>query len=93
MMKSNFYSLYDIITVGKEIGVLFSVADTERYYQIQTAESIVNGRKTTLIYLYETTELTKVDKDVLLEQFYQIMNATVSHEMKTPLNAIISTSR
>jgi len=28
-----------------------------------------------------------------MKQFYLIMNATVSHEMKTPLNALIGTSK
>ena len=72
---------------------LYSVVKTDNFFEIENTMFYINGRKTTLIFINEMTALIKNEKAKLMERFYHIMNATMSHEMKTPLNSIINTSK
>lgn len=43
-----------------------------------------------MIVFKNLTQLVKYEKVKIENYFYEIMTATVSHEMRTPLNAIIT---
>lgn len=43
-----------------------------------------------MIVIKNITELVKYEKVKIENSFYEMLTATVSHEMRTPLNAIIA---
>ena len=43
-----------------------------------------------MIVIKNITQLVKYEKVKIENHFYEMLTATVSHEMRTPLNAIIS---
>lgn len=51
--------------------------------QFQNSES-------TMIVIKNITQLVKYERVKIENHFYEMLTATVSHEMRTPLNAIIS---
>ncbi len=43
-----------------------------------------------MLVIKNITQLVKYEKVKIENHFYELITATVSHEMRTPLNAIIS---
>ena len=41
----------------------------------------------------ETTQELEINENKLLEHIYEILHTTITHEIKTPLNAIILTTQ
>jgi len=52
--SSSYYSLNEILE-NQDLGYMFSVKNTDKYFEIRSSQAEYDDRETTLIFLYETT--------------------------------------
>jgi signal transduction histidine kinase len=66
------------------------VADPYTYMKIKVKKYRMNGEENCLVQMIDETKNILYQNSQGKNKFLQIINATVSHELKNPLNAIIS---
>lgn len=66
------------------------MADPYTYMKIKVKKYRMNGEENCLVQMIDETKNILYHNSQGKNKFLQIINATVSHELKNPLNAIIS---
>ena len=69
------------------------MADANRYFQIEAKKCRFKQRNAKIVVVQETTQELEINENKLMEHIYEILHTTITHEIKTPLNAIILTTQ
>ena len=69
------------------------LADMNRYFQIEAKLCRFKQRDAKIVVVQETTQEIEINENKLLSHIYEILHTTITHEIKTPLNAIILTTQ
>ena len=75
------------------VNVRFKLKDTERIFTIDFARIIIQKRRAKVVVIKELTQEIEINEAKLLKHINEVLHATITHEMKTPLNAIILSSK
>ena len=92
--EMNFYSggeelsLEDVIEREDEQATLYRVRDTEEIISTRKGSMYFRNQQSLMIVLKNVTSLIRYEKVKLENHFYELLTATVSHEMRTPLNSV-----
>ena len=67
-----------------------STSDNHEIINFKTNHIHYQNTLAKIILVKSLTEITKYEKIKVENKFYEMLTATVSHEMRTPLNSIIT---
>ena len=64
-----------------------------RFFQVEAKHCRFKQRDAKIVVLQETTQEIEINEKMLLSHIYELLHTTITHEIKTPLNAILLTTQ
>ena len=90
--EDEFFCLRDIFDMGvarlQKIKFSLEFEGSKEYYSVSKQVLNANNASFVVLRILDVTVQAKCDKLMMQSHFLQMINATVSHEMRNPINAI-----
>ena len=68
------------------------LSNENRYFQVEAKHCRFKQRDAKIVVVQETTQEIEINETLLLSHIYELLHTTITHEIKTPLNAILLTT-
>lgn len=78
---------------GNRSRMRFRCPREDRFFVMEQRQVRYKQRNAKVVTIQETTQEIEINEQALLKHVYEILHMTITHEIKTPLNAIILTTQ